>query len=320
MKTAAIDPVLNELSLEPAEVPTASRMVSLVAVLRRLDELGFPRVMRHVRSAKDREIETGRSLHVWLFQNAPKDLRLFIAGRMSKAPFVEDLHEAREGASGALFQALCDGEPAVGPGVAYLLDAPSVALGGLARWEVDPLTIVLTQMDAESDAVVEQSVDVVHLSRAEQVAPREVLLRERVLRVADGDQLWDRRSEMFRRLIFCDCVEIQVRSLSGREFYFQQVVCALARLDKALASWNSGAFHPGMDSSSESRPTLEHGTFGAMREFHCPDGQTRQFSNHLKLFSNNWRIYYLEVKATDVGPRAFVGYVGKHLPTMRFRT
>jgi hypothetical protein len=57
-----------------------------------------------------------------------------------------------------------------------------------------------------------------------------------------------------------------------------------------------------------------------MRDFICLDGQQRQFSHHLKLFSNNWRIYYSEVRVENAGGRAHVGYVGVHLPTVKYPT
>lgn len=95
---------------------------------------------------------------------------------------------------------------------------------------------------------------------------------------------------------------------------------ALSRLDKALAEWMTGPLHPQMTSSGESSSTLTHGVYGPMRDFVCPDGVERRFSNHLKLFSNNWRIYYWEARADDGGGRAFIGYVGEHLPTVRYRT
>jgi hypothetical protein len=75
-----------------------------------------------------------------------------------------------------------------------------------------------------------------------------------------------------------------------------------------------------MDSSGESTQTLEHGTYGPMREFICPDGRKRQFSNHLKLRSSNWRIYYWEFRDEAKNGRALIGYVGTHLPTVKYST
>ena len=272
-----MEPVLNERSLEPAQLPTVERMKSLVDVLRRLDTLGFPRVLRHARKTTERDVEVGTSLHTWLFQRAPRDLRQFLAGRMSKAPFVEELHGMQEDSRGSLLQVSVDDEPAVGAGVAYLTNAPAVALRGQARWEVDPLVLLLTKVDEEDGDCVERrtTVEIVHVCRPEQVDAREQLLRERLLcEVSSGDDLWQRRRELFPRLDFCASVERQVCTLSGKEFYFDHVVAVLSRLDAALPKWASGPLHPGMDSSGESSSTLTHGNYGPMGQsapaFLCP--------------------------------------------------
>lgn len=316
-----MEPVLNERSLEPAEMPIVERVTSLIVVLRKLDALGFPRILRHARDALDREIEEGTSLRSWLFRLAARETRQFLAGRMMKAPFVEELHGQQEDAKGWLLQASYNGAPAAGAGIAHLLDAPAVALRGVPCWEVDPLVILLARMGDEDGTLVELPVEVVHVCRPEQVDARAQLLRERVLRsVSGGDELWRRRTELFPRLDFCGAVERQVCALSGKEFYFQRVVEALSRLDAALGKWIGGPLHPGMDSSVESASTLAHGSYGPMRDFLCPDSETRRFSNHLKLFSNNWRIYYWETRSGEEGGRAFIGYVGAHLPTVKYPT
>lgn len=314
-----MEPVLNERSLEPAAVPALERAISLSAVLKKLNALGFPRVLRHTRDALEREIEPGVSFKAWLFQKAPPDLKRFLAGPLQRAPFVTDLLKRQEDDRGALLEASCDGVPAHGASLAYLHDAPAVALRGTPRWEVDPLSVLFRAVD-EDGRLTEKVVGVIHLWRPEQVDAREKLLRERVLRaVSGGDELWRRRCDLFPRLDFCETVEPQVRGLTGHEFFFQRVVLALACLDAALAQWTAGPLHPGMDHSSESNSTLNHGTYGPMRDFPCPDQQTRRFKNHLKLFSNNWRIYYLETRSA-AGGRAFVGYVGAHLPTVLYPT
>jgi hypothetical protein len=316
-----IEPTLNERSIELAETPTTDRITALIAVLRRLDALGFSRILRHARDALERQVEAGTSLRTWILRKAPRDTRQFLAGRLDKAPFVEELHRRREATSGFLLQVTYEGAPAVGAGIAHLHDTPAVALGGLAAWEVDPLVVVLTKMDEEEGVLVEMAVPVVHLCRPEQIDARARLLRDRVLRaVSGGDDLWGRRLELFPRLDFCAEVERQMRGLSGKEFYFQHVVLALSRLDAALAEWIAGPLHPGMDHSAESTSTLAHGTYGPLRDFVCMDNEPRRFSHHLKLFSINWRIYYWEVRVGAAGGRAHVGYIGVHLPTVKYRT
>jgi hypothetical protein len=316
-----MEPILNERSVEAADRPMMERAATLLSVLRALDALGFPKVLRHSRDAIDREVESGITFRTWLFQRAPRETRQFLAGRLQKAPFIEALHQMQEDARDALLQVTYDGSTAAGVGTAFLYDAPAVALRGDARWEADPLVALLVKVDAASSSVEEVPIEVVHLCRQEQIEPRRALLRARVLRaVRGGDELWQRRREIFSRLDFCESVERQIRALSGHEFYFQHVVQALARLDTALVEWASGPLHPGMDFSTESGQTLNHGTYGPMRDFVCPDLEKRRFKNHLKIFSNNWRIYYLECRASTGEGRAYIGYAGSHLPTVNYPT
>lgn len=314
------EPVLNELSLEPAPTPTEERLRALQAALFRLDSLGYPKVLRQVRDAIEREVEPGVSLRIFLFKKASKDLKLALLGRLSRPPYVEELHEQQETARSVLLEASLDGLPATGLGVAHLHDVPALALGGTPRWEVDPIRVMLSRTDGDG-SVEDRQVDVIHLHRLEQVNRRAEVLRDRILRaVSGGDALWERREVLFPRLEFCEAVERQVRALTGNEFFFMHVVRAFACLDEALLRWEPGPLHPAMDHSPESPTTLNHGTYGPMRNFLCPDGVERQFKNHLKLFSNNWRIYYLESRSGDTEGRAFVGYVGAHLPTVKFPT
>lgn len=316
-----IEPVLNELSLEPAPLPTIVRVNSLLDVIKKLDTLGFPRLIRQTREALLRDIEDGLSFRAWLFQKASRDLRQFLAGRLEKAPYVEQLHRNQEDARRSLLQAFCGDDEAIGAGVAHLHDAPTIALRGKPRWEADPLAVRLTRIDEETGTLVEMPVEIIHLCRPEQIDGREKSLRDRILlTVSGGADLWKRRLELFQRLDFCDGVERQLLALTGKEFYFQLVVLALSRLDAALAGWNSGPLQPGMDSSGESQSTLDHGTYGPMRNFICIDGQERRFSRHLKLFPNNWRIYYWETRVEKAGGRAHIGYVGAHLPTVNYPT
>ena len=126
-----IEPVLNELSLEPAPVPTIERVTSLLNVIKKLDGLGFPRLIRQTREALLRDIEDGLSFRAWLFQRAPRDLRQFLAGRLEKSPYVEKLHQNQEEARRSLLQAFC------GDDEANLVDHEKV-LGDIDHGLIDP--------------------------------------------------------------------------------------------------------------------------------------------------------------------------------------
>lgn len=89
----------------------------------------------------------------------------------------------------------------------------------------------------------------------------------------------------------------------------------LAELEAYVAEWGSDLFdsrqhpYPG-DTSPDSSPTLQR--YYVCRTFPCPDGVSRVFSQHLKLY-DAWRIYIFP--RPDQG-RCYVGYAGPHLPTV----
>ena len=118
-------------------------------------------------------------------------------------------------------------------------------------------------------------------------------------------------------------------TFSGTEAFFRQVVRHLGALDRAGGTWKEGPFSPaGISFSVESQATLSHGEYGPMRDFPTPDGfDTDRWSLHTKFTGGTGgRMYYktLEVMERDAagmerrGMRVAIGYVGPHLPTVRF--
>ena len=74
-------------------------------------------------------------------------------------------------------------------------------------------------------------------------------------------------------------------------------------------------FHKVRSASAESLATID--TFGNRRRFVRPDGRHRTFEWHLKGIPNGWRIHIL---ADEAERKVMIGYVGKHLPTVRYPT
>lgn len=52
------------------------------------------------------------------------------------------------------------------------------------------------------------------------------------------------------------------------------------------------------------------------RTFYCPDGKERLFERHVKLRFCNWRIHFF----TEQPGIVIIGYIGRHLPTVKYRT
>lgn len=128
--------------------------------------------------------------------------------------------------------------------------------------------------------------------------------------------LWERREELFSRIIFCPNVEAQIRMIGGT--YLQQIIDKIRKLDNyAVNYWNEGVFSYGnannnaaLNISPESISTMNHQELVNLRMFSLPDGRRECFELHIK--TGNLRFHF--------HPENFkihIGYIGKHLPTSR---
>ncbi len=135
--------------------------------------------------------------------------------------------------------------------------------------------------------------------------------------VSDGVELWNRREELFPNLEFCDAVSKQLQNIRTRQLELQPVVKTLFELQNCCKNWNTGFFSVEgylLEESGESEATVNK--YSKERTFRCPDGQERVFERHVKLRLCNWRIHFFAEKPGKV----IIGYVGRHLPTVKYRT
>lgn len=315
-----MEPVLNELSMEahPEGADLDARMLAFIATLRRLFEHGMTRVLRTVRGVLERAVSPEMTLRQWLFSKsagALREAKQLLQRLLDKAPYVEDLHAEQEGKHQKLFEVRLGDNDAPGLGVALLRDAPAVSLAGDPRFSGTFVRVRMTAMGAEGEGE-EQDTDVVHAASAADVEQHRQWMEERVQRdVVSGEDLWKRRASLFPALDFCPQVERHVSALSGSEFFFCEIIRHLHVMSRSVVRWADGDLElPGLRWSHESKETLNHGTYGPMRNFTCPDGMPRQFSLHSKINTGAKRIHFLPDKATK---RILIGYVGDHLPTVR---
>lgn len=315
-----MDPILNELSLAvQTEVSVDQRLSELARILTRMADLGFARVLRTTQEALTIQLANGLTLQGWAAQRGAsqemREARQLLMARLGRAPFVEQLYAAVEGARGKQFEVRFEGRVALGLGAAVLLDSVATSVPGAKAFEVDPLCVELDALDETAFRTTIQRVPHVH-GRLHLESQRESL-RERVLRrVKSGNELLQRRADMLKHLDFCPRAERDLSALTGSEAWFFEVCRHLAVLNDSVGEWTSGGFDPvDVTWSFESKATLEHSIYGAQREFNDLSGQRRQFSAHTKLNATAWRIYFLPDAATR---RVMIGYVGPHLDTVNF--
>jgi hypothetical protein len=341
-----MEPVLDELSLTPSDEMSASlRVRTLAETLRALDKLGAPRLLRSVRDAVDRDLGDGRGLREWCFDRATdRDAGRLLAQRLASQPFVdgeEGLFAAAEGAG--LVEARVEGQTALGAGLVALNDGVLVLLWG-ATWRPQrPIQVDLLKVDPDDEESKERH-SVLSVETPNDVTDAENELRDQLYRsVKSGAALLQRAEELLPRVRFGPDAIDHLKSFTGSEPFFRQIVRHLRTLDLTVAHWKeSTPFKPiGITFSVESKATLDHGTYGEMRYFSVPKRKNsksvssehtpkdsaehalkEQWSLHTKMTGGDGaRMYYRFVTGVDNGvpwAEVQIGYIGPHLKTVRF--
>lgn len=138
--------------------------------------------------------------------------------------------------------------------------------------------------------------------------------KEEQLWNVDCNSFWEKRIQLFDKLIFCDNVKSQIESIADSK-HFDQVLNKLNIFNKALKeSWNSGDFsykkitrdYP-LIISPESDGTINK--YGKERTFQLPDRSSQIFDLHIKM--GDMRIHLFPDNTQKI---IYIGYIGKHLP------
>ena len=199
------------------------------------------------------------------------------------------------------------GSQAEGFKVAYYLEILAISLNSESLWNSSSLNLELIQID-DNGELIEESVEVIHASQKSHVIEHADWIHKRQQTgVADGLELWNRRTELFSSLEFCDRVSQQIQSLTDPKM-LRQVVRKLFELDELSKSWIDGALN--LDNlpskaSPESESRLKQ--FREQLNIQCLDGKKRIFSLHIRITPGAWRLHF----CTELGPgKIIIGYIG----------
>ena len=322
----SIDRIFNELSLAPMandKYAAQSKMSGFVRTLNEANKQGIRGPLRIPINFFSVKVAPDYSLHDWTDDSdVTKEERMFIKTLATKSPFLID--SAWTEAMALEYDFKIDAHQVAGCGIAYLLDGLSVSILSEACWDTHVLNLTVEQL--EGDDIQATSKEIVHASRPAHILKHLDWVINRLANSVDcGDDVWQRRGELFPSLTFCEAVEKQVRELDYGPSMLQQVVNSLFALEAFCKIWTEGAFESKrillpMPTSPESSATLKYkkGKFEHERTFRCPDGIERVFSWHAKIGFNAWRIHFW---FDDAKPSTLlIGYIGKHLPTVSDKT
>lgn len=320
-----MEPILDERSLVPCGGLSASeRIVRLARTLRALDMTGASRVLRSVRDAPHRDIGDGRGLKGWCFdRGTDRDAGRFVAARLGKQPFVDGeggLFASAEG--GRAVEATVDEELVLGLGLAALNDEPAVRLESAQPTRAAQVAVELLVVDEEGEITQRNHVWLFG-AEAEVEAAREALVARLDRSLSDGLAILDRCADLFPSIRFGEKAAAQIEALRGTEPVFRQLLRHLRALQEGVDGWAEGvAYEPvAVSFSPESKATLEHGSYGPMRDFPAPAGfAPGRWSLHTKLTGGNGaRLYFRPERGPGGAAVVLVGYFGAHLPTVRFK-
>lgn len=191
--------------------------------------------------------------------------------------------------------------------VAHYLETLAISLNSELLWNSSRIKLELIQID-ENGELIEESVEVVHASQKNHVLEHADWIKKRhQTGVADGWELWNRRTELFSSLEFCDRLSEQIQSLVDPTM-LRQVIRKLFELDELSQNWTDGALNlDNLPSKASPESESRLNQFRDKLNIKCPDGEQRIFSLHLRMTPGAWRLHF----CTELGPgKIIIGYIG----------
>jgi hypothetical protein len=310
----SIDMVLNELSLTPPFIDIhaarggMSRFIqTLIAATRR----GLRASLRTSVIIHGALLGPNYVLAQWRNDAAvDREEQRFFRSLTTKYPLLSEIDDATGEDTFGLTDCTCNGARSSGLAFAYVFEALPVSVRSAPQWETNTLSVTVSQL--RGDDLSTEAVELRHASSPEHVDQHSDWIQKELQRsVTNGDQLWQRRTELFPHVNFCSTVEEQLSPLNDSMPVFRHLLARLTALETFGANWIAGAFDSrnlAFNARPESQATLEK--FADQRTFTCPDGIRRVFSWHTSLPPHAWRLHF----NFALGPGlVLVGYVGPHL-------
>ncbi len=308
----------NELSLNsPApDIETARQwMGALIDTMRVAVQSGVKRELRTDIDLNLTPLTENYPLARWRNdKDVDREQQRFFRVLATHYPAIDDLPEIKEKEYEFEFQ--FNGKSCKGLGFAYLLEGLAVSFQSAEEWDTNRISVLFNSLDKKGE-ITSENVSVYHAGKAAHI--RELLgwIKERIRReYHDGKDLWNRRTEFFPSLSFCEGTDREIRKLRHSSPLLCQIAKKLFGLDEASEKWKSGPFPelPFKD-TPESEATLQNNKFAKMRTSVCPCIGERLFSRHVRVTPGEWRIYFI---AEHPEKPVYIGYIGPHLPTVSY--
>ncbi len=312
--------VFNELSAENLnndKFQARDLMSELVMILQASTKAGVSRIFRTRDDMNSIELAPEYSIAKW--RNDPdveRELKSFLRSLNNRSPYCDNTIAAIK-AQFDLADASFNGQKSEGLKFAAITQSIAISLASSPEWDKPILLLDLEEIEPDGE-IIPSIIEIKHASSTRHIEEITPWTKEQISSdIEDGSQLWLERSKLFDRLEFCDCVEKQLINILAGDRELIHVVNILSTLNQKCESWETGYLVlEGLDESSESESTMKNKKFRDKRTFKCPDGQEKVFERHIKIRVCNWRIHFL----AETPGKVIIGYIGTHLPTIKYPT
>lgn len=315
-----MDQIFNELSAQGTYgdcYEASQSMEHLLTLSHKLSKHGFTTTLRVTKNFGQLPLTEDYTLVQWATDKgigADRDLQRQLLICSTKAPYIDDLVEEAL-PKGSLIEFKYNEKQALGLGLAWLWGGVVLSLQ-CSEW------ITTDNVNIEVFRVTEDQ-ELTEIKRVSTIATDEHLERvcagieqDLLGKIVSGKILVDQFYRLFPFLTCCESAEKQLLALTGTELYFREIIHHFKIINTTMKNWVNGPFKPaGITCSPESESTLNQ--YSSQRRFACSDGVERVFSSHSKMMSANQRIHYFAIPEQK---KVFIGYVGDHLPTVKYKT
>ena len=312
----------NELSLSEqcSEEQAVYKLNGLLDVVRKAYAISAAKpTFRTECGFRNIEISKNYTVSKWM-GNLQREARLFMLSMLDRSPYIDekDASVYEQYRLSYFVSKDVDEHEAKGLGAAWLLDGVAVSLAGIKEWNKLLVSIRQQKID-DSENIDEVDIDV---RNAVSVAHMEVHKSyyggiDYCERQLDSlGQLQKLGQKFFPAIVFGDTVYDWLEKNTLSSAAFQRIIHHLYRLNQffseqvACGNCNLRILPR---CSNESESTMNQ--FSNRRNF-LFKGRNYNCEWHLKLNTDNIRIHFFPDFANG---KAYVGYIGPHLPTRKYR-
>lgn len=189
--------------------------------------------------------------------------------------------------------------PCLGLGLASNILFNSVSLSyDTAAWPNDQydVTVTIAEEDINGNIIESQkNGTTLNVSTTAHAATHRHFINNKVKStIQSGRELWNRRTELYPNLEFCDNVRVQISGMNANTLGFQLIIDRLFDLQNVAMQCTDVGVKPS-DFRTLTTPESESRLrdFASQLTLRCPDGENRLFSWHSRFTPGAGRIHFI---------------------------